>query len=169
MHVFLTGDKQIGKTTVITSFLEKTGLAADGFMTYWEPTRPGERRLHLAPFAFEKFSTERRLIATDFGHGLSPVSEVIEVFDTYGKSLLDSSGSCDCIVMDELGFIEANAKHFLASVVARIDGEIPIIGVLKKCDAQFIGAICAHKNVMLKDVTAENREETLNWLLKRFL
>jgi len=168
MHVFFMGEKQVGKTTVITSFLDKSGLAADGFMTYWEPTRPDERKLYLAPFALEKLGAEHRLIATDFGHGLSPVPEVTEVFDTYGKSLLDNSGSCDCIVMDELGFIEANAKHFLASVMARIDGEIPIIGVLKKCDMQFIGAICAHKNVILKDVTAENREETLNWLLERF-
>ena len=167
MHVFLMGDKQVGKTTVITSFLDKSGLAADGFMTYWEHTKPCERKLYLAPFSLKNANAERRLIATDSGHGLSLIPEVTEIFDTYGKSLLNNSGSCDCIVMDELGFIEANAKGFLASVMARIDGEFPIIGVLKKCDAQFIEAICAHKNVMLKDVTAENREEILKWLLWR--
>ncbi|MCL2249330.1 MAG: nucleoside-triphosphatase [Oscillospiraceae bacterium] len=167
MHVFLTGEKQVGKTTVITSFLEKSGLTADGFMTYWEQSMPGERRLYLAPFSPKKANVERRLIATDFGHGLSPIPEVTEVFDTYGKSLLDNSGNCGYIVMDEIGFIEANAKKFLASVMAGIDGEIPIIGVLKKCDAQFIQEIRSHKNVILKDVTAENREEILNWLLKK--
>jgi len=169
MHVFLTGEMQVGKSTVIAEFFEHSSKTVDGFMTYWECSDAGFDKLYLAPYTpHQSASPHKRLLGnrnevkTDF----IPVDNIIEVFDAYGKSLLDNSGKCDYIVMDELGFLESNAEAFIASIMERVDGDAPIIGVLRNCEVSFIQEIRAHENVVLKDVTIENRGEILRWLLK---
>ncbi|MCL2221662.1 MAG: nucleoside-triphosphatase [Oscillospiraceae bacterium] len=166
MHVFLRGEKQVGKSTVISSYLEKSYKTADGFVTYWECTGEGVQQLYLAPYA-KSGQADRRLIATKREHGLEPVHEVTKLFDTYGKSLLENSGKCDYIVMDELGFIEANAKEFIASVMSLIAGDTPILGVVKESDVEYLCRVRTHENVSLKEVTIKNRGEVLKWLLKK--
>ena len=166
MHVFLRGEKQVGKSTVISNYLEKSRKTAAGFVTYWECIEKGVQQLYLAPYA-KRRQPDRRLLATRCEHGLVSVDEVSKVFDTYGKSLLENSGKCDCIVMDELGFIEANAKGFIASVMSLIAGDTPILGVVRESDVEYLCKVRAHENVSLKEVTTQNRGEVLKWLLKR--
>jgi len=166
MHIFLIGEKQVGKSTVISNYLEKSRKTADGFVTYWECTEEGVQQLYLAPYAKCR-QPDRRLIATKREHGLEPVHEVTKLFDTYGKSLLENSGKCDYIVMDELGFIEANAKGFIASVMNLIAGNMPILGVVKESDVEYLCRVRTHENVSLKKVTAKNRGEILKWLIKK--
>ena len=62
------------------------------------------------------------------------------------------------IVMDELGPAEAAAQHFQAAVLAALDGEKPVCGVLQQADSAFLRRVAAHPRVRVVTVTEENRD-----------
>ena len=61
--------------------------------------------------------------------------------------------------MDELGPAESGAKKFCEAVLAALDGDLPILGVLQKADTEFLRAVAGHPRVRLVTVTVENRDE----------
>jgi len=166
MHIFLTGKSQIGKTTIIRHFLTQTGLSADGFMTYWESVCDKGRNLYLSPYDKEQRATEKHFIVQDNG-GILLESELTKmVFDEQGSAILNASGKHDIIVMDELGFFESQANVFQNAVIQRLSGNTPILGVIKPIQTEFLDIIRAHHNVMVREVTTDNRDAILTWLLQ---
>ena len=63
--------------------------------------------------------------------------------------------------MDELGPHEGNATQFCSAVMAVLDGEVPVLGVLQKGDSPFLKAVASHPKVQVIEVTMENREGVL--------
>ena len=61
--------------------------------------------------------------------------------------------------MDELGSAESGAKNFCETVLAVLDGDLPVLGVLQKADTEFLRAVASHPRVRLVTVTVENRDE----------
>ena len=167
MHIFLTGNIQVGKTTIIRSFLSQSGLNADGVMTYWEPDGDGCRSLYLSGYSMDSRPAERYLIARDLGKRVSFAENMVPVFDTQGVKILNESGKRGIIVLDELGFMESKAEAFQIAVMRRISGEIPILGVIKPLQTEFLYKIRAHPNVEVCEVTTENRDAVLTRLLSQ--
>ena len=166
MHLFLTGEKRVGKTTIIRSFLSQTGITADGFMTYWELDGDG-MSLYLSPYGAAERSGKRHFV-TRFSAGKSVRSEETPiVFDVHGSEILRSSGNCGVIVMDELGFLESKAHTFQKAVAARISGDVPVLGVIKPMRTEFLDSIRGDPRVEIREVTEENRAAVLEWLLER--
>jgi nucleoside-triphosphatase THEP1 len=48
-----------------------------------------------------------------------------------------------------------------------ISGNVPILGVIKSSRTEFLDAIRTHPKVIIREVTTENRDEILQWLLDR--
>ena len=167
MHIFLTGDIQVGKTTVIRNFLSRSGLSADGFMTYWESDSDGRRSLYLAPYNSDLRADKKYLIARDGSQRLLRAEDMKSVFDIHGVEMLNNSGTCNVTVMDELGFLESEAYAFQNAVFERIAGDAPILGVIRSRQTAFLDALRSHPDVETRDVTAENRDAVLNWLLSK--
>jgi nucleoside-triphosphatase len=169
MHIFLTGDSQIGKSTALRRFLEQTNISADGFLTFFNPPKgtPGitARNLYITKFDTENMSNEHYLAACVTEGKMGPFGDV---FDSHGRDILDTSGRRRLIVMDELGIMEENSPLFKAAVFRRLDGEIPVTGVIRKADAPFLNAVRAHPGVSVLTVTLENRDETPGELARRF-
>jgi nucleoside-triphosphatase THEP1 len=164
MHIFLTGENQAGKTSTLRSFLASSGKSADGFVTYWEPLPDGKRNLFLAPFRTDKPDKQRYLIAPDDGRGLVFSENTIRAFEEYGCEILNNCGKYDYIIMDELGFLETKAAGFRQAVMHHISGDVPILGVIKASQTDFLTAIRTHPKVIVREVTVENRNEVLTWL-----
>ena len=142
-HIFFTGDKGVGKSTLVNAMLrEKKNIG--GFRT----VKSGGAVYLLRPG--ETICTENRLFFC--GQETDPAPR----FDELGGKAL--SPSCDCIVMDELGPHEENAAVFQAAVFRALDGDTPIIGVLQKADSEFLLRVASHPNVRVMEVTAENRD-----------
>jgi len=167
MHIFLTGEIQVGKTTIIRSFFSQCGLSADGFITYWEPAHGEDRMLYLSPYSMDVQSVEKHFVTRYFEHKLSRTKNIEHVFDIHGTELLKNSGKKSVIVMDELGFMESKAKIFQNAVMQHISGVIPIVGVIKPAQTEFLNAIRSHSNVKVCEVTVDNRDSVLAWLLKQ--
>ena len=154
-HIFLTGDKRVGKSTLIRAYLDRFSGKVGGFRTVRTDAVYRDRfSVHLVRPGCEP--TEENLLF------LCPPPKddgtVIARFEELGCAALEDAGDCDLILMDELGPTEAKAAQFQQAVLATLDGDVPIVGVLQKADSEFLRTIASHRNVDVVEVTLENRD-----------
>ena len=156
MHLFLTGYIQVGKSTALRRFLKDSGISADGFLTEFD-SRGAVRRLYLKRFDTEarRDYNDMRLVAEVGPGGMRPYPEA---FDTFGVDCIASAGKRRVILMDELGLIEEDSPLFKEAVLRRLDGGIPVVGVVKMRESPFLDAVRAHPDVEAITVTLENRD-----------
>ena len=103
MKVFLTGSKQIGKSTLIQKFIQENQVPCSGYITlpYFEN---GER---IGFYLHSLVSLERNDIL--FSHGKQVVKGV---FDDFGVEILEHSNS-GLLILDEIGFLERDERKYL--------------------------------------------------------
>lgn len=148
-HLFLTGRKGVGKSTLLRAALE--GKRLGGFFT---------RRI---TGIFERPAIH--LLRAAEGQQPSPENMVClcgerrtDLFDRLGPAALADAADCDVIVMDELGPSETAALEFQKAVLAALDGDKPVYGVLQQADSEFLSRVAAHPRVRVVTVTEENRD-----------
>ncbi len=158
MHVFLTGEIGAGKSTVIRKVLASLDIRPGGFVTGFGPERASpDRRLYLNPAWEEPAYDEARAVAR-FGGGLPPRPDSV-AFDQLGCGYLNACRTwASLLLMDELGPLEQDARHFQKAVLLALDGPIPILGVLKQSGHPWMDAIIQHPAVRVLPVTAVNRD-----------
>ncbi len=157
MHIFLTGEIQVGKSTVIRRTLEKLYIKQPvGFTTSLRPFGPlSDKQLYLTPPYLEQpndcFAVAQKTTEGTF------VNQ--ERFDELGeKYLSDAKEKGILILMDELGWMEQNAHGFQRAVLKTLAGDKPVLGVVQKRQNPWTNAIRAHPNVRVITVTQENRD-----------
>ena len=162
-HIFLTGEKQVGKSTAVQRFLRLWPGRADGFLTVSE-LREGGRTLYVS-----SPDGRRRSLAARMSRGGPRVLSRPEAFEELGVSLLEESGGPETItLMDEIGFLEASLPRFPAAVLARLDRPEPVLGVLRLDDNPLLRAVAEHPSVTVLTVTEENRDGLPELRLDRF-
>lgn len=134
-HVFLTGRKQVGKSTLIRKELERY-KKENG-----EESAPSEENLLFICGSADRSRSDER-------------------FDRMGSRILEESmrNGAELLIMDELGPNEAGALVFQEAVLRALDGEIPILGVLQEADSPFLKKVATHPKVRVIRVTEENRD-----------
>ena len=152
-HIFLTGDKRVGKSTLIRNYLDRFSGKVGGFRTVRTDAVYGKFSVHLTAPGGEP-AEDNLLFFCPARHD----GAVIARFEELGCAALADTAGCDLILMDELGPAEAKAEGFQKAVLAALDGDIPIIGVLQKAQSEFLDRIKAHPNVDVVEVTLENRD-----------
>jgi nucleoside-triphosphatase len=157
MHVFLTGEIGVGKSTVIRKVFASMDIRPGGFVTGFGPERTSpDRKLYLNP-AWEKPAYDEAHTVARFGGGFPPRPDSI-AFDQLGCGYLNACRTwARLLIMDELGPLEQDARHFQRAVLLALDGPIPILGVLKQSGHPWMDAIIRHPAVTVLPVTAANR------------
>lgn len=154
-HLFLTGEKGVGKSTLVDHLL--AGHRPCGFRTRRVTGVMERPSVHLLPANGGQAAAENLLFYCG--------AYSCERFDTLGVAVLqDRSG--DVLLMDELGPAESDARAFTAAVLAALDGDLPVLGVLQKADTDFLRAVASHPRVRVVTVTRDNRDalrETLRF------
>lgn len=146
-HIFLTGDKGIGKSTIISSWLKNnTRYRIGGFLT----KKDEENSVYLYPIG----DCNRYLIKN--GEEKFP-----EVFENVGVSSL--SGSYDYIIIDEIGYIEGECFEFIRALDNLLSTTVPVLGVIR-IDSPLM-PILVKNDVIILTVTEENRDEIKKRLL----
>jgi len=147
-HIVISGKKKTGKSELLSKILEDYDWPVYGFCTEaGSCRRPGYRSYYIFPYAGEHIESEENHIGDSrAGEGYFNY----EVFDNYGVRLLDAKPD-GIIVMDEIGFMEAKAEKFAARILELLDGDIPVIAVVKSGhdDVELLGKIRNHPNVEL--------------------
>ena len=158
MHIFLTGEIQIGKSTVLQKTLSLLNLPYGGFCTYFGQDRYApEHCLYINDAAQPKTFGQENVVVR-FGEG--PPEVFTERFDTTGAGYIEKA-SAECtrlIVMDECGALERKALRFQQSILKALDGEVPILGVVKLSASGWVDCIRNHPKVRLITVDEQNRD-----------
>lgn len=174
-HIFLTGPKQIGKSTIIQNYLMAHPVKCAGFITVKSETVfPGCRSVHMLDASCRSGITKQKNKKPSkenflFFCGQSPnalyhkyelLPEPAPRFNRIGCTLLNEIPSdTELIIMDEIGPHEYKASAFRDSVLQCLDGNIPILGVLQKAESALYQRIAEHPNVIVIEVTRENRNQ----------
>ena len=161
MHIFLTGDIQVGKSTLIRKALhEVPGIRLGGFRTVTiadVPDAIGAVYILSAAAAENESPGSDQRVGIRYGPGRGPEC-FPQVFDTRGVQLLRDAEQADLILMDEIGWMESNAAAFRSRVSELLDGTVPILGVVRKMgNAPLQETIRNHPAVRIVTVDVENR------------
>ena len=170
MNIFLTGEIQVGKSTIIRRWLEAhPGLRVGGFRTVAGPREPdGCDSIHIVPGTGSAALTDANRVLRRGGDILSHgrrVQPFLAVFDTVGTALLEQCGNCDLLLMDEIGIQEDGADRFRRAVLACLDGPVPILGVVRNLPGRLTDAVRGHPKTRILVVTEENRKYVRRELL----
>ena len=167
-HLFLTGEKQVGKSTLLRRLIDARQLDCAGFETkafYLNDERRGfvlHGRIEMPPYENDCIACARI--------GEKKAAPVLETFNQNGVSILQKSleSASPYILMDELGRLESRAEDFCEQVLKTLDGKKRILGVLQKCNSALIDTISRRNDVTILTVTPENREELLDILKSNY-
>ena len=164
-HLFLTGDKQVGKSTLLHRLIEALHLDCSGFETqafFLNGERRGftlHGRVEMPPYRNDCICCarieEKRAVP------------VLPVFEENGVLILKRSlaSPAPFLLMDELGRLEREASGFIAQVEACLDADKRVLGVLQKCNSAHVARIAQREDVTVLTVTPENRDELFEMLL----
>jgi len=147
MNLFLTGDIGIGKTTAIRAFLSRANLSYGGF-----ETKLYEDRVILRDLESNKIAVVSERIGPNW--------KIIKAgFEGLGKSAIKRAlAKRDIVVMDELGRFELGCKEFQKAVFSAIKSNRSVLGVLKKESNPFLDRIRSLNEIIVLEVTEDNRE-----------
>ena len=159
-HLFLTGRKQVGKSTTLRKLLEGRDAQTGGFLTVRLKT-PDGASIHMIRPGETEFMPENQLFYKHKGQMFIEPDR----FDRLGGAILAQSRDADLILMDELGPAESESAGFQQAVRECLDGDIPVYGVLQIGESAFLDEIKARSDVCVITVTEENRVQLAEKLL----
>lgn len=160
MHIIITGERNVGKTTVVDKILSKFEVRPTGFRTspYFDKKNRLVGFVMMDPSIFNIESVKHEHII-GYSDGVN-WEACPETFENYGVSLLEDAiqQKNTIILMDELGFFESEAKTFQQKVIACLDQtDIQVIAVVKKVQTDFLNTVRSHPNTELFQVDYDNR------------
>ena len=163
-HIFLTGAVQCGKSTVVTRVLEAWNGGVGGFRTGFGPDRACPERLLYLWSAAEPPRYDQAHAVVRFFDGCAPEA-IPGRFDALGTACL--AGAPALWVMDECGRLERDALAFQRAVLEKLEGDTPVLGVVREGFPGWTKAIVTHPNVELITVTEDKRDALPALLLAR--
>ena len=160
MHIFLTGEIQIGKSTIIRKVLSELKIKPGGFLTYFGQDRArADRRLYMCGAWEQKLFDEAHSIVKFCNKGPTVVNT--EKINIYGTGLLrEVRPLAPLLIMDECGPLEKSAEDFKNEILSCLGGSVPILGVIKKLTMPaWTDQIKCHHSVRMIEVNRDNRDE----------
>lgn len=162
-HIFLTGAIQVGKSTVIDRVLSRYSGRLGGFRTGYGPDRAlPNRSLYLWSAAGAPCYDETHAVTHIRDSAAHPLPAR---FDDLGTACL--AGTAELWILDECGRLEREALAFQRAILEKLEGETPVLGVVRQGFPGWTAAIAAHPAVELLTVTPENRDALPALLLAR--
>jgi len=167
-HLFLTGDKQVGKSTLLQALIKARRLECAGFETrHFEID--GMRRAHTLHGLVDMPEYENDCICCVRVNERRSVA-VPYVFDINGAEILKRSVSSPrpYILMDEIGRLEGKSESFARGIFAALDSGKRVLGILQQCEAAHLEAIKQRNDVTVIIITEQNRDELAAWLIEHY-
>ncbi len=176
MHYFLKGNSGVGKSTIVQRVLEQVDKKVGGFYTQFDAPRGTlEKKLYILPAQdvdciaqSDEDAYAWRVHAQCVAESKDgvPMKVYTDIFNTYGINYLKQARSCELIVMDECGRLEQKAEGFMDEVLAVLDEDIPVLGVICYKPGAFTARLQKHPQVQVLEVTVANREDLVQQLIE---
>lgn len=156
-NIFVTGERGIGKSTLINQWLQEQGLEhkISGFRTLpFDDDQQGGFFMT----SIQEIKGNNQPIGRKIGH--QQCIPCIETFETLGVALLDKSlkSPYDIILMDELGVLEGGAYAFQRKVNEVLASPKKVVGVIKQKEHPFLEAIKKREDTYVLTLDAYNKD-----------
>lgn len=155
-HILICGERGVGKSTLIKRLEERLGVAVSGFVTEKRQIENTHTHgVYINPAAGERKYCKDNMAGFCYDGKWDTYPDV---FNEVGAALLNGKGQV--VIMDELGFMEAQADVFTEKVMELLRGSVPVIAAVKaRCDVPFLDKVRNHPNCTCYTITEENRDE----------
>lgn len=158
-HLFLTGEKKVGKSTAIKKFLHTVQPDFSGYQT--QPVLINDRVRGYALHSFEAMDDEENDVIMSVRAGVRCNIPVEGIFDTIGVKIIEASlaSSTTLVLIDELGKLEDNSPLFQDAVRKLLDSEHKILGVLQKKESKMSEMLNERDDCEIIEITEANRDD----------
>ncbi|WP_317855269.1 nucleoside-triphosphatase [Chakrabartyella piscis] len=151
-HIFLYGERQIGKSTIVQKVLTKLDVEMGGFYTKFDVSSDGNKILQLQSV------NEEDSICGEVAKWCKTTWRVdANAFDVLGVQALTKNPSPQLYVMDECGRLEKDAKQLQECILGILDGETPVLGVLHYKNSKWKEVLRKREDILFLEATKENR------------
>ncbi|OAA90368.1 nucleoside-triphosphatase [Clostridium ljungdahlii] len=151
--IFFTGEKGIGKSTLLEKVIKNIDCSIGGFIQEKEFTE-GMKIFKVISL----YSMNDNYIIGRYDVKKEKMDIDMDIFNVISNDiLLKSLYNRDLIVLDELGFMEENAPLFKDTIFKILNSDKPVIGVLKECDGDFVQKIAKREDVQVIRINKNNR------------
>ncbi len=152
--IFFTGEKGIGKSTLLKKIIKNVDCSIGGFIQEKEFTEETKNFKVISLYNLEDsysvgiYDIKKDVLYTDTNI-FNVISEEI---------LLKSLCNRELIVLDELGFMEESVPLFKDTIFKILNSDKPVIGVLKECNGNFVQEIAKRQDVQVIRIDENNRD-----------
>ena len=161
MNIFLTGEVNIGKSTIVEKFLQTYSNTVGGFKTIRCQT---ENDAFYGVYILDVGDEDAMLSKENRVGDCFPDKSLISygsIFDTIGVDFLSFETEPSLIVMDELGILEKNAVKFQNKVHGCLNSDASVLGIIKNKNNSFLDSIRKRNDIVLLEVNEDNRNAML--------
>ena len=156
-HILLIGKPGVGKTSVIKKIIPLLGTSAGGFFT--EEIRVMDRRMGFRIVTLDGEESVMAHVDCNSNYKVGKYRVDLDSFEKVAIPALEKAvKDKSIIVIDEIGKMEVFSTKFRKLVRNILDGEKPLLGVIKENGDAFTEEIKNRGDVSLLMVNYENRE-----------
>lgn len=160
MKILLTGQINIGKSTIIEKTVYNKNFELEGFLTYKGPIINNYYNTYIKDINQPNiFLNEYKIVDREFKSKVYP-----DVFDKVGMEILNKIelNKNTLVVFDEIGSIESKSNLFKYKLIELLKSNINFVGVIKEKNNSFLNEIMEFNFIDFYKVTEENRDELTN-------
>lgn len=170
-NIFLTGERNCGKSTLINNILSEIKLEYRGYKTLPYYIDNDEMGYYLRGL----FKDENLKGVISVKVKENKVVPIIDTFDFMGTYILRKSiedKNSNIIILDEIGFLENKSEKFKNEIHNCLSSKKFVLGVLKKKDTEFLNGIKDRQDTLvinIENISYDDRDilkEELVRLLK---
>ena len=153
-NIFITGDRQIGKSTLISHILSECQKEYVGYRTL-----PDQKVSMGYTYVMQDMTTQETM-PISFYNGKRMMG-IPETFSDLGVRCLKHTlkSSCEIVVLDELGRFEQENLDFIESVYDLLDSEKWVIAVLKNEPISYLLQMKQREDCQLYDLNTLSFEQ----------
>ncbi|MDZ7337534.1 MAG: nucleoside-triphosphatase [candidate division KSB1 bacterium] len=166
--LLLTGEKGVGKSTLLREVINKLRCEVAGFVT--EPVLDHDHRVgyRMIDLCTGKEATIAQRVPHSTAARGGPFVVNHQAFEVFGAALVrEASRRADLIVMDEIGCMEQGAPLFQEAVRACLASGKPVICVVQAAKCAFVEELLATYRTEVVRVSAVQMEKTRGLILER--
>ncbi|MEF9951120.1 MAG: nucleoside-triphosphatase [Clostridium sp.] len=168
-NILLTGNIGAGKTTLLYKIIESLNLSIGGFKVNRHITQTGpiETKTFILSSYLNGIDNYKVATARTI-HGNVTMNILSNGFEDAASPVIEASlRGRDVIVFDELGFMESNSPLFKSSIFKALNSNKLVLGVIKDRCCEFLDSIRSRDDVLIIQVTEENRNNLLSDILMK--
>jgi len=164
-NILLTGEKGVGKSTLVSTVLDSISVPYQGLFT--ERIFQGRRVYGFglkneSERSLEIFAYENNLKESGYFRYLVD----IDVFENKGCTILSSiREETKLFVIDEIGIMEREAERFLESFWQLLQSPLPVLAVIQKRAEYIWEQIDPESGCKIYEITRENRDSVAKNIL----